>query len=318
MPLARLFSALLREDRTIINQFLTMSEFDDFFAEDEEQAVVLDDAADDLIGKDVADTDVADSTVVGDGWENLLLGGTRDADEDYRAAIRGGRIVYTCNAGWIDVTHAFTDTQRKRLGVGTQSLWNQITTQSGYKSESPGENGFLVVCRQDARVVSLLPTIGITRKYFVQYGLPVARQEEIAMAIFQEVSLEFEDFQGYGAVIGKGASSFEPADLISNLLSFYRIVRPAMTKARLLQLCVNLTVNQSLDILRLYPGTFTDEKYKNRKFTPRYFANRYCTNPTFPAELQSIKPAVKGKDFRDWNELLDVYAGKPPMNGPKY
>lgn len=286
-----------------------------------------------LRGTDVTDSDVTDTDVDtvdtvddvdepdADSVDNETTGlaaDKQDADEKYRAAIRAGRIVYTCNAGWIDATHAFTDTQRKRLGVGTQSLWNQITAQNGYKSESPGENGFLVVCRQDAMVFSLLPTIGTTRKYFVQYGLSVSRQEEIAMAILQEVSLEFEDFQGYGAIIGKGASSFEPADLISDLLSFYRIVRPAMNKARLLQLCVELGVNQSLEILKLYPGTFTDEKYKNRKFTPRYFPNKYCVNPVFPVELQSIKPAAKGKDFRDWNEILDVYAGRPPMNGPKY
>jgi hypothetical protein len=245
---------------------------------------------------------------------------TQDEDEKYRAAIRAGRIIYTCNAGWIDMTHAFTETRRNRFGVGARSLWNQITAESGYKSKAPGENGFLVVYRQDAQVVGFLPTVGVTRKYFVQYGLPVSRQEQIAMAIFQEVSLEFEALQAYGAAIGRGDSSFEPADLTSNLLGFYKIIRPELTQERILQLCGKLSIKQSLDILSLYPGTFSSEKYKNKRFTPRFFPNRYCncTNPVLPAELRAITPAVKGTDFRDWIELFDVHGGRPPMNGPKF
>lgn len=56
-----------------------------------------------------------------------------------------------------------------------------------------------------------------------------------------------------------------------------------------------------------------------KSLAEKYFPNEFCnTTPIFPKELNSIVPAKKGILFRDWNNLFDIYNGKPPiMNGNK-
>lgn len=245
-------------------------------------------------------------------------------DDDYVKAIRDGKIVYTCNSGWIDKTHAFTDTKRTEHYIGVKNLWSQILNESGTKSNSPNEKGFKVIYRQDATVIQNIPIIdkpfrlGSTKSYFVKKGLSLKEKEEVALAIFKEVSIEFEEFQSFGAVIGKGDSSFEPADLISNLISFYRTVKPQLNKDIILNLSKELTPEQSVEVYRKYPNTFSDEKYKNRVFKPKYFPNQYCDeNPVFPKELQTINDISKGDLFREWLPLFDIHGGKPPMMGNK-
>ena len=238
--------------------------------------------------------------------------------DEYVRDIRNGKLVYSCNSGWIDTSHAFEDTKRTNYNIGAINLWNQILNETGMKSNSPNGNGFKVSYRQD-NAVPIIPIdpIGITKFYFVKDNLNVQQKEQVALAILQEVSLEFEHFQRWAAFIGK-YSSFEPADLISNLMSFYRIVRPHLTKNVILNLSKALTPEQSVEVYRKYPGTFSDEKYKNREFIPKYFPNEHCSGqPVFPKELNLVKPASKNSIFRDWIPIIDVHAGKPPISGGK-
>ncbi|PIE47958.1 MAG: hypothetical protein CSA40_01890 [Flavobacteriales bacterium] len=244
-------------------------------------------------------------------------------DDDYIKAIRNGRIIYTCNSGWIDKTHAFTDTKRPEPYIGVKNLWSQILNETGTKSNSPNEEGFKVIYKQDSTVIQNTPIInkplraGKTKEYFVKTGLTLEEKKQVALAIFKEVSIEFEGFQSLGFIIGKGHSSFEPADLISNLISFYRIVNPELNEEKILKLSKELTIEESIEVYRKYPGTFTEEKYKNRKFHPKYFPNKHCNNPKFPKELQTIKDIKKGIKFRDWITLFDIHGGKPPITGSK-
>ncbi len=245
-------------------------------------------------------------------------------EDDYIKAIKENKIVYTCNCGWIDKTHAFTDTKRTEHYIGVKNLWSQILSEIGIKSNSPNEKGFKVIYRQDATIMQNVPIVnrpfrlGSTKSYFVKKGLSYSEKEQVALAIFKEVSIEFEEFQSFGAVIGKGDSSFEPADLISNLISFYRTVKPELTKEIILTLSLELTPEQSIKIYRKYPGTFSDEKYKNRIFKPKYFLNDFCNNkPVFPKELSTIQVIEKGVLFRDWNTLFDIHGGIPPITGNK-
>lgn len=247
-----------------------------------------------------------------------------ELEDDYVKAIRNGKIVYTCNSGWIDKTHAFTDTKRTEFYIGVKNLWNQIINETGRRSSTPNDKGFKVTYRQDATLIQNLPFVdepvrlGNTKYFFVKSGLSLKQKEQVALAIFQEVSIAFESFQAFGAVIGKGDSSFEPADLISNLISFYRTVKPELTEGIILDLSKELTPEESVEVYRKYPGTFSDKKYKNKIFKPKYFPNEYCKGqPIFPKELNSIKPAIKNTLFRDWLPIFDVHGGKPPITGNK-
>jgi RHS repeat-associated protein len=213
--------------------------------------------------------------------------------DSYKEGIKNGKIVYTQNYGWVDKTHAFTKT--KRENVGADNLWNQIKNETGKQVTSKGEKGFLVTYRQDANVFGF--SIGVEKTYFLKNGISIEDKERIAMAIFQEVSSKFENLQKYAFW---SSSSFEPADLPSNILSFYSAVRPELTKEKILDLIQPLTMEQSLEVYKNYPGTFTDKQYKNKTFNPVFFPNEYSAeNPQVPSELQEIQPAEKGNLF--WN-----------------
>jgi len=220
--------------------------------------------------------------------------------DKYLLGIKKGDIAYSTNCGWIDLTHAFETSPRKN--VGADNLWKQILNETGKKSIT--DDGFYVEYRQDASIKNWLPNIGITKKYFVKYGLTVQEKESIALAIFQEVSMEFEDFQKVGVLIGRGDSSFEPADLVSNLIGFYHHVKN-ISKSEIYKIISKLNIQQSLEIYKQYPGTFHKEEYKNRKFTPRFFPNKYSKNPVFPSLFQTIQPAIKGNNYRDWEDYKD-------------
>jgi hypothetical protein len=244
-------------------------------------------------------------------------GEEQNNSDKYVRAIKEGWIVYTCNCGWLDKSHMGINKNNKLIipqnqYVGAINLWKQINEEVGFKSKY--RNGFRIIYRQEASITSFLPNIGVTKKYFIPSGLSLQQKEAIALSIFQELSIEFEDLQADGAIIGRGDSSFELADLISNLLGFYLAIDSSLSIDKVFRLAKTLTAEQSLEMYSKYPETFTSEKYKNRKFTPIFFENSFCTSPKFPQEFQRIVPAVKGKDFDEWIDLFDVYEGKPPLH----
>ena len=227
-----------------------------------------------------------------------------------REDIGRGRLVYTCRCGWIDRNHSSTTTSRPF--VGANNLWNQIVNETGRRSRFPGDqNGFRVSYRQDARL--LRQNVGVTKHYLVKAGLSRAIKEQVALAIFQEVSMAFEDFQGWGSFISD--SSFSVEDLISNLISFYNAVRPNIDYEGL---CQPVSVDASYKVWDTYGAVGS---HKNRVFRPIYFDCDECPcQGPFPQELQRITPAEKSGDirganqyFRDWLESDDWINGMPPI-----
>jgi hypothetical protein len=148
--------------------------------------------------------------------------------------------------------------------------------------------------------------MGIHNEYFVKYGLNLYEKKQIALAILQEVSLKYESMQ---ALQPGGTSSFEPSDLVSNLLSFYFFVE-GYKKDEIFKLCAKRSKEESLAIYKQYPQTFSSAEYKNKTFLPIFLKNKYCTIAKFPEKFQKLTPAIKkDKSFRDWDDLLDVYKG---------
>lgn len=233
-------------------------------------------------------------------------------DDEYYRAINDKKYTYTCNCGWVDTSHAFERSNRSQhIKVGPDRLWKQLKEENGIKSK--WQNGYLVKYTQD--IVKFGISIGVTKEYFVKFNLSIADRERIAMAIMQEVSMEFEQLQALHPTSG---SSFEPADLVSNILGLYNVLRPQLTKETILgNKCKQLTTEQSLTIYKQYPGTFTLSKYKNKKFAPRFFENEYCKNSIFPNVFQEIVPYPKDDStFRNWIDLYDIYEGVPPVSSP--
>jgi hypothetical protein len=215
---------------------------------------------------------------------------------DPKALIDNGRLRYSCRCGWVDTGHA--DPKTVRPGIGPGYLWSQIQTGAGQKTKFSGP-GFKVRYRQDAviKLWKFKTFPGVTGEYVVQANLNLHDKESVALAIFEEVSSVFEMVQGLAFWSG---SNFSIEDLVSNLISFYVSVRPGTDY---LKLCQVLGKQESLDLLDRYPNTFSS---KNRDFRPVYFDSDACgCSGPFPPELQLIKPAKKGKLFRDWTELDD-------------
>lgn len=233
-------------------------------------------------------------------------------DDEYYRAINAEKYIYTCNCGWVDASHAFERSKRpQHLKVGPDRLWKQLKEENGLKSK--WGNGYMVTYTQD--IVKLGISIGVTNNYFVKYDLAIADRERIAITIMQDVSMEFEQLQALHPTSG---SSFEPADLVSNILGLYNVLRPELTKDIILRnKCKQLTTEQSLKVYKKYPGTFMLSIYKNKKFTPRFFQNDYCKNSIFPNVFQEIIPYPKNDStFRNWIDLFDIYEGVPPVTSP--
>lgn len=241
-----------------------------------------------------------------------------------RALVEAGRLVYTCNCGWIDLGHANPLTKRPEPYVGAQRLWNQILSESGKKSRDSLARGFKVTYGQDmslGRVGLNGVLIGTIRDYWVRAGLAVSQKERVALAIFQEVSFGFESLQlwgEWGSRLSATTSGYSIEDLVSNLIGFYTAVRPHVDYIALAQ---PVGKEASLELLRKYPDTFSR---KNRGFyRPCLYDCPSCVGQgAFPPELKQIAPATKGKTyaesrnwletprddgqlFRDWSVLRD-------------
>jgi hypothetical protein len=198
--------------------------------------------------------------------------------QKYVDAINNGNISYSCNCGWIDHTHAFTPSLRENVSVA--SIWNQLLTEKGEKH--PFYNGFKVTYKQDAMVKGGI-MIGISESYFVSYNLDLKTKKQIALAILQDVSKKFETLQIGGFLLGDGSSSFEVADLVSNVLGYYSLIEK-IDKTAILNKCGNLNPSESLAIYKAYP-TIWDQynlSYRNTGFSPIFFNTNKCINPVFP------------------------------------
>ncbi len=211
-------------------------------------------------------------------------------------------IVFTANYGWVDTSHAFTNTNRTdEPYIGVESLWNQLKNKPS--SDQVYEGYYSVNYKQDVITGFGLISIGIERQYLVKEGLSLDERKSIALAIFQDVSNAFETFQNVHPI---SESSYSPEDLPSNMLSFYRIVE-GISENEIRKLIQPLSSEKSLEVYRSYPGTFTKERYKNRSFKPRYFDTPY-TSSSFgiPDKLNTIKPAtIKSyKEFGQANLIL--------------
>lgn len=213
-----------------------------------------------------------------------------------------GRLVYTCNCGWVDKGHA--NSKATRPHVGAASLWDQLTREQGMKSEA--EDGYLVMYTQDmGKIIVGVPfMLGSTGMYFVKRGLSRDRKEQVALAIFMEISQRFEGMQE--SLSWLTDSGFSEEDLVSDLIGFYIAVRPGVDY---LGKCQPVSKEASL---KVWDDSGAVGANKNKTFEPKFHNCSECKGkPQFPAELQAIKPAQKGpvktgQDFRDWNMDLDA------------
>lgn len=224
--------------------------------------------------------------------------------------VKSGRVVYSCHCGWIDTGHA--NPKSTRPFVSARSLWEQISKESGLTSKMPGARGFKVIYKQD--MGNRVYKEGVARAYFVKYNLSLPQKESVALSIFMDVSEAFEAFQNdfWGGMVSH--SSFSQDDLISNLIGFYRVVRPNVDYGKV---CQFLDQAKSLAVFQGMSEQQREAKSKSWR-SPLSYTCKDCPKAEFPKDLSVINPAPKGgKDtlFRAWTRDDDF--GVIPKAKPK-
>jgi hypothetical protein len=226
---------------------------------------------------------------------------------DYSSIGEKFGIIYTCNCGWLDRAHSYP-AATKRTWVGLDTLWNNISLERGTDETLHRQPAYVIGYRQDA--VKKLPFggkiyPGVTNRYVVLRGLSNIQKQQVALAIFIEVSLAFETTQASAlARFFTGTDSgFSEEDLVSDLIGFYKAVNPKLDADAL---CKPVSVEASR---RVWNANGPVGKNKNRSFTPIYHPCHECKDtPVFPREFQSISPAKKGALFADWVPPQDPWS----------
>ncbi len=189
-------------------------------------------------------------------------------------------LVYTCDCGWVDTGHA--NPKSYSFGSGAQSLWDQITSQTGTASKI--EDGFKVVYEQS------MSGGGITAKaggeFFVARNLTRQLQESVALGIFLQVSYQFEQLQGsfpFNIVGRVAASSFSIEDVVSNVLGFYQVVRGTDWR----KMCSVVSKQAALKVYDTYKDQINSTKIATP--SPVFFDCSECKKkPSFPSVFKSI------------------------------
>lgn len=207
------------------------------------------------------------------------------------------RLIYTCNCGWIDIGHLVSVEKPANRHASASYLWKDVSLERGL--QVPGRpDHHLVMYRQGMRKFGL--SRDFTKFYFIRKGLPLAAQRSVALAIFKEVSMGFEDVQA--SLSAFTDSGFSEEDLVSNLLGFYVAVLGNVDWR-------NHCKPVSAEASRVVWDTLGPVgSRKNRQFVPKLHACDECktkhhiTQPQFPPIFSSIRPAQQGADFFEATE----------------
>ena len=209
-------------------------------------------------------------------------------------ASRSG-LIYTCKGGWIDLGHARPDNAR-------DNLWTPLLNETGSKSKN--RKGFKLRFAETQSKFGL--TTGVAREYYIGFGLKKGEKESIALAVFMEVSMGFEALQSNFLYRRVTDSGFSAEDLFSNIVGFYKAVRPGTDYIALLQ---PVSKEAGVQVWDTY-GVVGNNK--NQYFAPFIYPCSECSNSPMgpmsgrvPDILNAIEPAKKGPDFRDWNYFTD-------------
>lgn len=203
-------------------------------------------------------------------------------------------LVYTCQCGWVDLGHARPD--------GAMKLWTPLSTETGTRSKDG--KGFQIWYGQSMSKAGL--SAGVSNIYYVKLGLTHAQKESVALAIFMEVSMKFEGYQGIFPFNLVSDSSFSAEDLVSDLIGFYRAVRPGSDYITHLKPVSKAAAQKIWDT---YGAVGSN---KNHSFNPYLYPCDECmggpaglTCGELPRQFRGITPAGKGELFRKWRPGSD-------------
>jgi len=196
-------------------------------------------------------------------------------------------LIYTCLSGWVDLGQA--------RPAKVRSLWSKLVGEAGERSRK--HPGFKVQYSQPPSRYSK----NITRNYYVRTGLSSVERESVALAIFMEVTYGFQTVQTefpYGWTTDSG---FSAENLVSNIIGFYRAVRPGRDY---ISMCQPVSKEAALQVWDAQRGA---GKKRNRFVGTYIYPSIACGNSNgpmcapLPNFLNGVTPARKGPYFHDWD-----------------
>lgn len=156
-----------------------------------------------------------------------------------------------------------------------------------------GDPGCKVTYIQDMGKWGL--TAGVRRSYLVRYGLTPQEKREVALAIFMEVSVMFEGFQGSFPWNVATNSGFSQEDLVSNLLGFY-IAVDGYTLDQVKAICKKVSTEAAEAI---WDREGSVEENKDLTFEPAFAkepgAECAGSEQTFPKEFSTVRPPSRAE-----------------------
>ncbi|UQY44687.1 hypothetical protein [Mixta hanseatica] len=161
-------------------------------------------------------------------------------------------LVYSEVLGWIDLGHA--------QGTDIKNLLNNM-----HKGECSSKGNYTLTYAQSMYLDSQKRLgAGMHVRWQIKRGRTLEQQHSIALAMIMTTAVKFEDMQAsppFGWFIDSG---FSAEDLVSDLLGFYRVVRP-MNYFPWLQLV------SKQEALRRWDHYGPVGQYKNKLFKPLLF-----------------------------------------------
>ncbi len=199
-------------------------------------------------------------------------------------------LIYTRKCGWIDLGHANPWGEN---GEGIGNLWVRLNTGNYTLSSQYYELTYKQVMKYKNTLV-----VGRERKYAIRGGLTTEELKSVTLSILFDVSHDFEQMQGNWLFSLKTDSSYSAEDLLSNLIGLYRVVEPNRDH---IALCEPVSMKEALYVWDTYGAVGT---HKNTSSGPYLYPTHPNSNESFgcvkiPWFLDSIKPAIKGKLFKE-------------------
>jgi hypothetical protein len=212
------------------------------------------------------------------------------------------RLSYTCRCGWVDWGHALPGSaQSLKLQMDReQSDWPQLAQMKVFLE---GSAAYIVAYGQSMGAGPI--QVSTTRHWIVRKGLAPQQLQSVALAIFMQASMDFEDVQGsFPFSIKTSASSYSMEDLVSNLIGFHGAFS-SLSQAQLRQMCGEVSVAESY---RLWDAHLPNGLggVRNRSFRPILFPCNECTtgSTAFPGLFTSIAAEPPGTL---WVKLKDRF-----------
>ena len=208
-----------------------------------------------------------------------------------RRHIQNGRLIYTCNCGWIDKGHV--GVVNKDPHIGAINLWKQVTTERYTTRDTINRKPCFRVHYKQMMSRAGLST-GVEAAYLVRKGLSLAQKKSIALRIFLDVSHEFEGLQNSYPFRWVTDSGFSQEDLISNVVGFYQAVNN-LPSGFVSGACKEVSVQASLDLWDKYLAKGIGRLKNYSHAHPYYYRCGECSGqPLFPQVFRSITPAKPG------------------------